>query len=170
MFCHYLQKCSLYTTLFTSSYQRWLIQHDEMTVNALLPTCQPYHSWMLITALWRDLWKRGLCTACIAAGISKVIIFMRLLRKWWILDAKDILQGIATKVYYEIFVTLLIALGLYLISWVTNSSVECSNGILTLMKKYWKIWRQPKHTSNPTCNFDEVMANWALKELVPMRQ
>lgn len=170
-FCHYLQKRSLYSTLFTTSYQWWLIQHEEMTVSALLPTSQLYPSWMLITALWSDLWKRGPCTACISAGISTVIIFMRSLRKWWNSDAKAILQGIAAKVCYEIFVTLLIASGLYLISWVTSSSVECSNGILTLMKKYWEIWRQPEHTSNSsTCNFDEVMANWTLKELVPMRQ
>lgn len=84
---------------------------------------------------------------------------------------KDVLEGIATKVCYEIFVILSIALGLCLISWVTNSSVECSNGILKLMKKYWEIRRQPEHTSNSsTCNFHEVTANWALKELVPMRQ
>lgn len=114
-FCHYLQKFSLYPTLFTSLYQRWLMQHDKMTVRALLLTSRLHHSWMLITALGSNLWKKGLCSACIAAGISEVTVFMRLLRKWWISDAKDILQGTATEVWYEIFVTLLIALGLCLI-------------------------------------------------------
>lgn len=65
-FCHYLQKFSLYPTLFTSLYQRWLMQHDKMTVRALLLTSQLHHSWMLITALGSQLVEEGLvfCLHC----------------------------------------------------------------------------------------------------------